>query len=241
MSQINEMIDMILDSKNIVFLTGAGVSTLSGIPDYRSMTGVYANKDNPEYLLSIDCLNKEPKKFYDFIKQLYHPDAKPNIIHNTIKDLETIENVTVITQNIDGLHNEAKSSNVINFHGNIYTIYCRFCHCNYDVEDYLISDRCLEDNCQLRPDVVLYGEPLDENNIINSIKAIQEADTIVIVGTTFKVYPFASLIDYASNDTKILLINNDDVYNTRINYKYIGPAQDLFTKLNEKIKEKENV
>jgi|GEM_PF-364252 len=231
-----EIIDIILASKKLVFLTGAGVSTLSGIPDYRSLNGYYANKINPEYLLSLGCFHKEPDKFYDFIKHLYHPQAQPNIIHKAMHDLEIRSDVTIITQNIDRLHHLAHSSNIISFHGNLYDIYCTKCQEKIDLEDYLKSDKHSIDNGLIRPDVVLYEEGLKTEDINASIQAIQEADTIVIVGTSFKVYPFAALIDYAPYQTKILLINSEDVDNPRIKYKFIGQAGEVFVKIDEIIK-----
>lgn len=229
-----ELADKILEGNNIVFLTGAGVSTLSGIPDYRSMDGLYSRKDNPEYLLSHDCLNNEPDKFYDFVKNLYHLEAKANIIHNVIVKMEDSKNVTVITQNIDELHEKAGSDNLLEFHGSLYDLYCSECHQKIEVEDYLKSYIHVRDEGIIRPNVVLYGEMLDERVINGSIAALQTADTVVLVGTTFKVYPFASLLEFVNARAKVILINKEDVYNSRVDYKYIGNAKDVFEEL-EKI------
>ena len=230
-----EIASKILEGNEIVFLTGAGVSTLSGIPDYRSMGGLYDNVDQPEYLLSHDCLINEPQKFYDFSKQLFHPEAKPNIIHQVMAKLEKTKNVTVITQNIDELHAKAGSKHLIEFHGNLYDLYCMKCQEKIEVSAYLKSYIHESDGGLIRPNVVLYGEMLDETAIRNSIYALQRANTVVLVGTTFKVYPFASLLQYVNNLAKVILINKDDFYNSRVDYKYIGDAQDVFAELDKQI------
>lgn len=225
-----ELKELIKNSKKLVFLTGAGVSTPSGIPDYRSLQGVYQTNKSAEYLLSHNCLMYDSDNFYDFVKTLYHPDAKPNIIHKTMAKLEKEHDVTIITQNIDQLHHLANSTKIIEFHGNLYDLYCLKCNSKISVEQYLKS-QYHDDGGLIRPDVVLYGENLNENNINNSIKALQSADLIILVGTSFKVYPFASLLEFANHQAKVVLINNDDVYNSRIDYKIIGDAQDVFSYL----------
>lgn len=202
---------LIHDSKNIVVMTGAGVSVPSGIPDYRSMTGVYHGIEEPEYLLSHSCLVKEPDKFYTFVQQLYHPEAKPNVIHEAIKSLESKHHVTVISQNIDGLHDAVGSRNVVNFHGTLYNCYCMSCGQSISVEAYLESDRHQQCGGQVRPDVVLYEEGLSEDNIRRAIEAMEEADLIMIIGTTFKVYPFSGLIQYRDKDSDILVINKEAI------------------------------
>lgn len=208
---MNKGLELIKNSKNIVFMTGAGVSTASGIPDYRSMTGVYQGHENPEYLLSHTCLMREPDKFYDFVKGLYHPEAKPNVIHHKIKELEKNHQVSVISQNIDGLHDLAGSSQVVNFHGNLNDLYCLSCSQNVDTKAYLVSDRHESCGGQIRPEVVLYEEGLSEEAIQRSIHYLSQADLVVIVGTTFKVYPFSGLIDYRHPDSKILVVNNEPI------------------------------
>ncbi|MDH6604156.1 NAD-dependent deacetylase [Bacilli bacterium PM5-9] len=226
--KLDEIIKIIDKSNNLVFLTGAGVSTLSGIPDYRSMNGVYSNKENPEYLLSHTCLVNETEKFYSFVKELYHPNAKPNVIHNVMANLEQTKNVTVITQNIDQLHSKAGSKNLLEFHGNLYDLYCMKCHKKIEVSEYLSDYRHCEDGGITRPNVVLYEEGLDASVVDASIKAVSNADTIILVGTSFKVYPFASLLDFACSDAIVVLVNNEDVNNSRIDIKYIGDAREVF-------------
>lgn len=224
---MEKLLNLIKQSKNIVFLTGAGVSTPSGIPDYRSLQGVYSTKESSEYLLSHSCLINEPDKFYEFVKKLYHPSAKPNIIHKTMTALEKDHNITIITQNIDQLHKKANSSNVIEFHGNLNDLYCMKCHEKIKVEDYLKSPYH-DDGGLIRPKVVLYEEMLDEDNINASIQALKTADLVIVVGTSLKVYPFASLVQYANQQAKIIFINKEDVSNNTADYNIIDNAEDVF-------------
>ncbi|MDR1522199.1 MAG: NAD-dependent protein deacylase [Streptococcaceae bacterium] len=225
---IKNMVKFILNGKNIVFLTGAGVSTASKIPDYRSMNGVYQGKDAPEYLLSKTALKKEPEKFYNFVKYLYHPDAKPNIIHKTITKLQDNKNVAVITQNIDELHDKAKTKQIVHFHGSLYEIYCQNCFQYVSANEYL--NNMYHTGCDgiLRPNIVLYEEGINSEVLNHSIEYMQKADTIVIVGTSFQVYPFAGLIYEANLKANILAINQTSLNNSFIFEEYIGDAVDVF-------------
>ncbi|KRK99199.1 NAD-dependent deacetylase [Secundilactobacillus odoratitofui DSM 19909 = JCM 15043] len=197
-------------SKRIVFLTGAGVSTPSGIPDYRSNNGLYTGHRNAEYYLSHTCLTKEPSVFYDYVKQnLYKPEAKPNVIHEKQAALTQQDRATIITQNIDNLYHQANAKHLVEFHGNLYHVYCQKCHQDVDWQTYLKSP--VHANCggQLRPDVVLYEEGLNEENIANAVNAMSNADLIVIVGTSMRVYPFAGLLDYRNPMAPVIVINNE--------------------------------
>ncbi|MGX5376688.1 NAD-dependent protein deacylase [Ligilactobacillus sp. LYQ135] len=208
MSQLNALIQ---NANKVVFLTGAGVSTASGIPDYRSKHGIYANGKSPEYLLSHDCLVNEPKVFHDFVvKNLYFPNAKPNIIHQKMAALANQQGAQIITQNVDGLYRKAgiDPHRLIEFHGNIYDVYCQKCGQKVDWHEF-IND-IYHQNCDgiLRSRVVLYGEQIDPQNLEHSIEAIQNADLIVIVGTSFIVYPFAGLLQYRQATAKLVAVNN---------------------------------
>ncbi|MDR3215388.1 MAG: NAD-dependent protein deacylase [Bacilli bacterium] len=235
MKSNQDIINDILGSDNIVFLTGAGVSTLSGIPDYRSMSGLYHTNKKAEYLLSHSCFINEPTEFYEFVKLLYHLDAKPNIIHQSMAQLSLIKKVTIITQNIDDLHLHNKATNVILFHGSLYDLYCTKCHQKISVNDYLNSNRHDKDNGLIRPNVVLYEESLDENVINESIAAISKANMIIVVGTTLQVYPFASLVNYAKSDARIILINNEETAYNNYHDIVIGDAAIFFKELSEHI------
>ncbi|MQM78020.1 NAD-dependent protein deacylase [Lentilactobacillus buchneri] len=201
------------NAKRIVFLTGAGVSTASGIPDYRSKNGLYTNdkSDKPaEYYLSTDCLRDEPKVFWEYEKSnMYYPDAKPNVIHERQAEFTQKRNAVVVTQNIDSLYRKANTQNLVEFHGNLYKVYCQKCHKTVNYKDYLKS--MYHENCGgiLRPDIVLYGEGLDPIAISKSVEAVSQADLIVIVGTSMRVYPFAGLIDYRSQNAKVLAVNEE--------------------------------
>lgn len=230
---IEKGLELIKNSKKIVFMTGAGVSTASGIPDYRSMTGVYQGHENPEYLLSHTCLMREPEKFHDFVKGLYHEEAQPNVIHEQMRELEKTHEVSIISQNIDGLHNQAKSSKVVNFHGNLNDLYCLKCQKSVPTKEYLTS--YIHKNCggMVRPNVVLYEEGLSEEAIQTSINWLSHADLVVIVGTTFKVYPFSGLVDYRNPSSDILVINNEEIslYEPFVFVK--GSAEEFFKKLSD--------
>jgi len=225
-----EMADLINESESIVFLTGAGVSTPSGIPDYRSVRGLYTKSGlkEPEYLLSRRALLKDTEDFHRFIMQLCQKEAQPNVIHKKIAELDNSKNVTVITQNIDGLHDLAGSEKVIEFHGTLAKCYCEKCHQSVNIEAFL--QHFEHEGCGgiIRPDVVLYDEQIDSSNIGRSLQALSMADTVVIVGTSFRVYPFAGLIQYAARDARILTINKEPVDSIMADAEFLGDAVDVF-------------
>lgn len=217
-------------SKRLVFLTGAGVSVPSGIPDYRSVTGLYTQSGvkEPEYLLSRRCLLNDTEDFHRFIKQLYHTEAQPNVIHLGMAALDAHRQTTIITQNIDGLHTKAGSQNVVEFHGTLASCYCETCQQAVTVSDFL--QNYTHDNCGglVRPHVVLYDEGIDAHNINCAMDAVEKADTLVIVGTSFQVYPFANLIRYARPSAHIYGINKEAIHVPRLTGMYLGDALDVF-------------
>ncbi|MGY5339473.1 NAD-dependent protein deacylase [Levilactobacillus spicheri] len=197
-------------AKHIVFLTGAGVSTPSGIPDYRSKNGLYTGHRNAEYYLSHTCLVREPATFYDYVKQnLYYPDAQPNVIHTKQAALTRENRATVITQNIDNLYNVANCAHLVEFHGNLYNVYCQVCGAHVDWHQYLKDPHHDADGGWLRPDVVLYEEGLNQLNIQRAVAAMTQADLVVIVGTSMRVYPFAGLLDYRNDQAPVVVINQE--------------------------------
>ncbi|EEJ0014465.1 NAD-dependent protein deacylase [Listeria innocua] len=209
---MNNLKEAIKQAEHIVFLTGAGVSVPSGIPDYRSKNGLYAGMSSPEYMLSHTCLVREPEKFYQFVTEnMYYPDAVPNTIHRKMAEIEAEKNVTVITQNIDGLHEKAGSKKVVNFHGSLYHCYCQKCGRSVSASDYLQSDIHADCGGVVRPDVVLYEEAISESAIDRSLAAIREADLIVIVGTSFRVSPFCNLTDYRNKKARIFAVNKERI------------------------------
>ncbi|MGX7196832.1 NAD-dependent protein deacylase [Enterococcus olivae] len=204
--------EKIQQAASVTFLTGAGVSTPSGIPDYRSLQGVYQGIEAPEYLLSTVCLDREPQKFYDFVMQLYHPEAQPNVIHQKMAQLSQETTVHIVTQNIDGLHEKAGSSHCTNFHGTLYQCSCRRCGQEVAWSEYLQSDRHQDCDGQLRPDIVLYGEGFTDTVLTQAINAVSQADLLVIAGTSFQVHPFCDLIHYKKETAEILVINQTMIH-----------------------------
>lgn len=211
MSELNELIQQ---ANKVVFLTGAGVSTASGIPDYRSKHGIYKEGKTPEYMLSHECLENEPEAFHDFVVQnLYFPNAKPNIIHKKMAALAQAGKATIVTQNVDGLYRKAKTpaDKLIEFHGNIYDVYCQKCRQKVDWHEFIKDIHHQDCGGILRSKVVLYGEGIDPQNLTRAVKAVRDADLIVIVGTSFVVYPFAGLIQYRNPHAEIVAVNNQPI------------------------------
>ncbi|MFO3667595.1 NAD-dependent protein deacylase [Anaerococcus kampingiae] len=217
MDTIKEVKKIIDDSNNIVFFGGAGVSTASGVPDFRSATGLYNRENNsgysPEYMLSHEFLVDHPDQFMTYCKDNLMLDGiKPNPAHYALAKLEKMGKLkAVITQNVDSLHQEAGSQNVIELHGNLRDYYCTKCGKNFDLA-YVKSfeKEAHYDECGglVRPDIVLYGEGLDQNNISYAINLIANADVLIIGGTSLVVYPAAGLIDFYRGH-KLILINKD--------------------------------
>ena len=189
-------------SDNIVFFGGAGVSTESKIPDFRSVDGLYKQNYDypPETILSHSFYIRNPEEFYRFYRdKMLALDAKPNAAHLKLAELEAKGKLkAVVTQNIDGLHQAAGSKNVLELHGSIHRNYCMKCHKFYDAAYVKHADGIPRCSCggMLKPDVVLYEEGLDSAVINKSVKAISEADTLIIGGTSLIVYPAAGFIDY---------------------------------------------
>lgn len=235
--------DMIENSNNIVFFGGAGVSTESFIPDFRSETGLYKTINNysysPEIMLSYSFFKNHPEDFFDFYKaKMIYKDAKPNKAHHALTKLEQLGKLkAIITQNIDGLHQEAGSKNVLELHGSVHRNYCMRCGKTYNL-DFIINSLSLIPRCTLcggivRPDVVLYEEGLDMKILEQSINYIKTADMLIVGGTSLVVYPAAGLIqNYKGN--KLVLINKSPTpYDNRANFvihESIGEVLDSVTK-----------
>lgn len=200
--EIKRLKEIIDESKSIVFFGGAGVSTESGIPDFRSEDGLYRQKYSypPEEIISHTFFVRNPEVFFEFYKdKMMALDAKPNPAHKALARLEQEGKLTaVITQNIDGLHQAAGSKNVLELHGSIHRNYCQKCGKFYDAAYVKASKGIPRCECGgvIKPDVVLYEEGLDQDVIRQSVYAIANADTLIIGGTSLAVYPAASFIDY---------------------------------------------
>ncbi len=214
MTNIEQFLQMVKESDNIVFFGGAGVSTESGIPDFRSVDGLYNQKYDypPETILSHSFYIKYPEEFYRFYRdKMLCLDAEPNITHKKLAELEAAGKVkAVVTQNIDGLHQLAGSKRVLELHGSVHRNYCRKCGKGFDAEyvrDYPgkvpLCDAC---SGTIKPDVVLYEEGLDQQTLEDAVFYISHADLLIIGGTSLAVYPAAGLIDYYRGN-KLVLIN----------------------------------
>lgn len=211
--KINELRKIVEESDNIVFFGGAGVSTESGIPDFRSVDGLYNQKYKypPETIISHSFYLRNPEEFYRFYKdKMIFVDAKPNKAHLKLAELEREGKLkAVITQNIDGLHQMAGSKNVIELHGSVHRNYCERCHAFYNLDYIVNSDgvpKCEKCGGTVKPDVVLYEEALNDENMSNALRYISEADTLIIGGTSLVVYPAAGLIRYFRG-RKLVVIN----------------------------------
>ena len=213
-TKIEKLTEIIKASNNIVFFGGAGVSTESNIPDFRSSNGLFNEKLDitftPEQLVSHSFYIRYPEEFFKFYKdKLIYPDAKPNKAHIALAKLEEIGKLkAVITQNIDGLHQAAGSKNVFELHGSVLRNYCTNCNEFYDEKFILESEgipTCTKCGGRVKPDVVLYEEGLDDATIKGSIDAISKADTLIIGGTSLIVYPAAGLINYFKGKNLILI------------------------------------
>lgn len=210
---ISELKDIVQKYDNIVFFGGAGVSTESGIPDFRSVDGLYNQQYDypPETILSHTFYRRNPAEFYRFYRnKMLFTDAKPNAAHLKLAELEQQGKVrAVITQNIDGLHQAAGSKVVLELHGSVLRNYCESCGQSHGMEYVLHSEgvpKCEKCGGPVKPDVVLYEEGLDQKTISDAIHYIQDADVLIIGGTSLAVYPAAGLIDYFKGD-KLVVIN----------------------------------
>ncbi len=207
-----ELKEIVSRSSNIVFFGGAGVSTESGIPDFRSVDGLYSTKYKypPEMMVSHSFFRNNTEDFFDFyINKMIFLDAKPNSAHIKLAQLEKEGKLkAVITQNIDGLHQKAGSKNVLELHGSVNRNYCLKCGKFYDVNFIVNSKGIPKCSCGgiVKPDVVLYEESLDSNVIEKSVEFIEKADVLIVGGTSLVVYPAAGLINYFKG-SKLILIN----------------------------------
>lgn len=214
MNDVMTLQKMIDESSRIVFFGGAGVSTESNIPDFRSADGLYRQqyKYSPEQIVSHSFFTRHPQEFYEFYKEkMMFLDAKPNKAHLKLAELEAAGKLdAVITQNIDGLHQAAGSKNVLELHGSILRNYCMRCHKSYSAEYVKNSAGVPVCECggTIRPDVVLYEEALDSAIIQKTVQAISEADMLIIGGTSLVVYPAAGFIDYFRG-RHLAVINKD--------------------------------
>ena len=235
--EIEELQKIIDDSSRIVFFGGAGVSTESGIPDFRSADGIYHQqyKYSPEQVVSHSFFMQHTEAFYDFYKEkMMILDAKPNPAHYKLAELEQAGKLTaVVTQNIDGLHQAAGSGTVYELHGSIHRNYCMECGRFYDAEYVKKTSGIPRCECGgvIKPDVVLYEEGLDPKTIQGAVEAIAAADTLIIGGTSLVVYPAAGFIDYFGGKHLVVINKSETAKTVRAELSIAAPIGEIFSKI----------
>ncbi len=237
MDGIDRLQKWIDESNKIVFFGGAGVSTESGIPDFRSVDGLYHQhySEPPETILSHSYYVRKKEEFYRFYRdKMLCLDAKPNEAHIKLAELENEGKLAaVVTQNIDGLHQMAGSKTVYELHGSVHRNYCQRCRKMYNAEYVLDTEGIPKCDCggELKPDVVLYEEGLDDNTVTKSIEAIKEADMLIVGGTSLVVYPAAGLINYYSGNKMVLINLASTPKNAAADLVINGKIGEVFSKL----------
>lgn len=237
---IEKLRDMIKKSHNIVFFGGAGVSTESNIPDFRSDTGLYTTADEskypPEYMLSHTCFSRDTENFYQYYKEkMIFPNAKPNKAHLALAKLEEQGKLkAIVTQNIDGLHQEAGSENVLELHGSVHRNYCTKCHKFFAlayVTESIGIPKCDECDGIVKPDVVLYEESLDPDVLSRSIDFISKADILIVGGTSLRVYPAAGLLEYYRGNKLVLINKSETQYDNRASLAFNDSIGEILSKV----------
>ena len=236
--EIKRLKGIIDDSKSIVFFGGAGVSTESGIPDFRSEDGLYRQKYSypPEEIISHTFFVRNPEVFFEFYKdKMMALDAKPNPAHQALARLEQEGKLTaVITQNIDGLHQAAGSKNVLELHGSIHRNYCQKCGKFYDAAYVKAAEgvpRCDACGGMVKPDVVLYEESLDNGLLYRAVEHIRRADMLIVGGTSLVVYPAAGLVDYYQGQRLVLINKSATSMDRRADLVISGPIGEVMARL----------
>lgn len=239
MEQLNVLQQWINESNHIVFFGGAGVSTESGIPDFRSTDGLYNQQYAypPETILSHTFYERKPEEFFRFYRsKMLFPDAKPNAAHLKLAELEAVGKLSaVVTQNIDGLHQAAGSREVLELHGSVHRNYCEKCHKFFDLAYMRAGEgipRCDKCGGRVKPDVVLYEEALDEATMSKAVRYIRGADMLIIGGTSLAVYPAAGLVNYYTGDRLVLINKSPTPYDSNANLVIAGAIGELLGNLN---------
>ena len=239
MRELEQLKTWIDESSNIVFFGGAGVSTESGIPDFRSVDGLYNQQYDypPETIISHSFYRRNPEEFYRFYKnKMLFPEAKPNAAHLALAKLEEQGKLkAVITQNIDGLHQAAGSKEVLELHGSVHRNYCTRCGKFYNLEDIMGMDGVPRCECGgiIKPDVVLYEEGLDQGTLQKSVSYIRHADVLIIGGTSLTVYPAAGLIDYYQGSRLVLINKSVTAMDSRADLVVSGKIGEVFSQIVE--------
>ena len=237
MKQINELQNIINHAKHIVFFTGAGVSTDSGIPDFRSTDGLYNMKYDfpPETIISHSFFMDNPEEFYRFYRdKMIYPDARPSIAHHFIAKCES-KGISsgVITQNIDGLHTSAGSENVIELHGSVLRNTCMKCGKKHSLSSIMTADKLPLCSCGglIKPDVVLYEEALNDRDLYRAVELISKADVMIIMGTSLNVYPAAGLVRYFRGSHLIIINKTTTPYDQNADLCINASLKDVLSKI----------
>lgn len=237
MGELEQLKKWVGESSNIVFFGGAGVSTESGIPDFRSVDGLYNQKYDypPETIISHSFYKRNPEEFYRFYKdRMLFTDAKPNEAHRVLAKLEEQGKLrAVITQNIDGLHQAAGSKEVLELHGSVHRNYCTHCGKFYNLNEILAMDGVPYCECggMIKPDVVLYEEGLDQGILQRSVNYIRQADMLIIGGTSLVVYPAAGLVDYYEGNKLVVINKSVTPMDSRADLVVTGKIGEVFSQL----------
>ena len=238
MTELETLQKWLDESRRGVFFGGAGVSTESGIPDFRSVDGLYnqSYKYPPETIISHSFFVHDPEEFYRFYKEkMLWLDAQPNAAHRKLAELEAAGKLAaIVTQNIDGLHQAAGSVNVLELHGSVHRNYCMKCHQSYDAAYAKAAEgvpRCGVCGGMIKPDVVLYEEPLDGETMAKAVEAIQEADLMIVGGTSLAVYPAAGLVNYYRGSRLALINKTPTPYDSRADLIITGKIGEIFAQI----------
>lgn len=239
LQEVRKLADVLKGASNAVALTGAGISVPSGIPDFRSSSGLYSTKFGdfePEVMLSRKFFDKDPQDFFKFYREkMIYAETKPNAAHFALAELERRGILSaVITQNIDGLHSDAGSKQVLELHGSVRRNFCMKCGKSYPGTDVVTKcngvPRC---DCGgiIKPDVVLYGEPLDDRVLGNAVRFTEHADVFIVIGTSLKVYPAAGLLYYFEGDTLALVNKGSTAFDAKASITIYDDCAAVFEEL----------
>ena len=239
--KIESLCKTIKESRSICVFTGAGISVPSGIPDFRSATGLYATEYGgfrPKEIISRSFFDKRPEVFYRFYEEkIIFRDAKPNDAHQLFAALEKAgKQVSVVTQNIDGLHEAAGNKNIVELHGSVHRNYCMECNTFYSLDELLKPGdlpRCPKDGALIKPDVVLYEESLDNEIINEALKALASAQLLFVVGTSLTVYPAASFVEYFRGKHRVLMNKSSTHFDGSADYVFNDDAAKVARELGQ--------
>lgn len=239
MTKLDLLKQWIRESNSIVFFGGAGVSTESGIPDFRSVDGLYNQRFEypPESIISRSFFARDPEYFYRFYKEKMMPlGYEPNVTHEVLARMEGAGKLAgIVTQNIDGLHQKAGSKNVKELHGSVLRNYCMRCGKFYDADFVKVSSgipRCVCGGI-VKPDVVLYEEPLNQDTMNAAVDLFRNADMLIVAGTSLTVYPAAGLINYYSGSRMVLINRDPTPYDSRADLVFHDRLGDIFSQLDD--------